>query len=101
MLAALEHFALRQHDVLLGRQMREQVELLEHHAHMFAELVDVGARSRDFLPLDENMTARRFLEQVDATKHRRFARARRSEHDDDLAALDVNVYVAEHLGLAK
>ena len=40
-------------------------------------------------------------EQVDATKHRRLARAGRSQHDDDLAALDIDVDVTKHLGVAE
>ncbi|MNW65346.1 hypothetical protein D3C74_437220 [compost metagenome] len=34
----------RQHDVLQHGQMRKQIKLLEYHAHIRAQLVDIGLR---------------------------------------------------------
>ena len=65
--------------------MREQVELLKNHANVLAQFIDVGLRVSDFLSLDEDMTASRLFEQIDASKHRRLARTGWTEHDDHFA----------------
>ena len=41
--AATEHLHLRERQVLDDREMREQLEVLEHHAHAGAKLGQVGA----------------------------------------------------------
>ena len=74
---ALEHLLLREHDVALGSEVREQVEALEHHADLRAHSVDIGALGRDFGVLEEHLAARGLLEQVHTAQERGFAGTRR------------------------
>ena len=98
LLGALEDLGLANHHVLLGGEVREQVERLEHHANLAAQFVDVGlALPRDLLVLNQDVTGRGRLQQVDAAQHRRLARAGRSQHHDDLARPHVQVDVAQDL----
>ena len=95
-LAALQHFLLREHDVLLRREVREQVEVLEHHAHFGAHLVDVGFLRGDLGVLEEYAAARGRLEQVHAAQQGRLARARRTQDDHHFATLHLEVDAAQH-----
>jgi hypothetical protein len=49
-LAAAEHLDLRDGQVLGDRQVREQLEVLEHHPDLRAQLRQVGLRVADRLP---------------------------------------------------
>ena len=60
-LAALEHLLLRKHDVLFDRQVREQVELLKHHAQVRTHLIEVNALGAHIHALDDNRTTRGML----------------------------------------
>ena len=89
--AALEHLLLRDHHVLFRREVREQVELLKHHAQGRADLVDVHTLPGNVYTLDHDRARGGRLEQVDAPQHRRLAGTRRPQHHDDLAAMHVQV----------
>ena len=93
----LEHLLLGDHDVLLDRKMREQVELLEHHAQLGAHAVDIHALGRDVGAFEDNLTARGLLEQVDAAQHGRLSGTGRAKHDHNLAAVHVDVDTAQNL----
>ena len=99
--AATQHLLLGEHDVVQGVEVREQVELLEHHAHALADVVDVGLGVGDVLALEDNPAARGLLEAVQAAQHSGLARAGGAEHDHDLAAVDVDVDAAQDHGLAE
>ena len=86
---AVEHLGLGEHDVVQGVEVREQVELLEHHAHALAHLVDIHLGRGDVLALEDDLAARGLLEAVQAAQHGRLARSGRAEHDNHLAAANV------------
>ena len=88
-------------DILTHGQVREQVELLEHHAHAAAHQIDVRVLGGDVLSLKDNFAAGRLLEQVQAAQKGGLARAGRADDYDLLALLDMLVDTLEHLMVAK
>src|SRR5690606_1583665 len=74
-------------DVLQDGQMLEQVELLEHHADMLAQMVDVGLRVGERHAGDFDLAAGRRLQPVQATQERALAGPRRADDDDNLLFL--------------
>ena len=84
--------------------MREEVELLEDHADVAAQLERPAALARSRRQarpvLDAEHAHRalgRLLEQVDRAQQRRLARAGRAEDDDVLAGVDGQVDAVQHL----
>ena len=71
--------------VLQHRQMREQVELLEHHADIAPDGVDVLQVVGQFNAIDDDLAALMLLQPVDAADQRGFAGAGRAADDDPLA----------------
>ncbi len=69
--------------------MREEVEMLEHHAHLLAVEVDIAALIGDIDAVKENLSAGRNLQQVQAAEERRLAGAGRPDDDDDFALADL------------
>ena len=53
--------------------MREQVEVLEHHADLAAHLVNAAHVGRQFDPVDADGSALMLFERVDAADQRRLA----------------------------
>ena len=80
--------------------MREQVELLEHHADLAADRVDILDVRSQLDAGDDDLAALVLLQPVDTADHRRFAGARRSTDDDALALGDLEVDVLEDVELA-
>src|SRR3546814_17752644 len=80
--------------------MRKEVEVLEHHADLAADLRDVlhVVRQLDFV--DDDLALLVLLQPVDAADHCRLAGAGRSADDDALAAVDRPVDVIEDMELA-
>src|SRR3546814_3558702 len=80
--------------------MRKEVEVLEHHADLAADLRDVlhVVRQLDFV--DDDLALLVLLQPVDAADHGRLAGAGRSADDDALAAVDRQVDVLEDMELA-
>ena len=93
---ALEDLLLGDHDVLLHAEVREEVELLEHHAKLGAHGVDVLALGADVGALEDDLAARGGLEQVHAAQHRGLAGAGRAQHHHDLALVNIEVDAAQH-----
>src|SRR6516165_8847542 len=81
--------------------MREQVELLEHHADFAADRLDVFDVGVQLDPGNDDLAPLVFLEPVDAANHRRFARARRPADDDPLTLLDCQIDVLENVKFAE
>ncbi len=81
--------------------MREQIELLEHHADLAPHLMDVAQIAREFDSVNEDPAALMRLEPVDAADQRRFAGSRRPADDDAFAALDVKVDIAQRMVVAE
>src|SRR5215472_5971783 len=80
--------------------MREQVELLEHHADLPADRLDVLDIRGQFDPGDVDLTLLVLLQSVDAADHRRFARAGRPADDDPFALSDLEIDVLEDMEFA-
>ena len=74
--------------------MREQVEVLEHHADFAPHLVDLLQVVGQFDAVDDDLAALMLFQPVDAADHRRFARAGGAADDDALAAHDLQIDVA-------
>jgi hypothetical protein len=89
----------RQRQVLEHGEVREQVELLEHHAHVLADRFDRLDVVGQLDALDGELAFLVLLEPVDAADHRRLARSRRPADDDPLALLHLQVDVAQHVEL--
>ena len=71
--------------VLEHREVREQVELLEHHADVAAHRVDRLHVVGELDAVDDEVARLMLLEPVDAADQRGLARARRAADDDALA----------------
>jgi hypothetical protein len=82
----LAHPDRRQRAVLQHGQVREQVEVLEHHADLAADLVDALEVVGQFDAVDDDLALLVLLQPVDAADHGRLARARRAADHDALAA---------------
>ena len=80
--------------------MREQIELLEHHADLAPDRVDALQVVGQFDAVDDNSAALMLLEAIDAADQRRLARARGAANDDPLAARHEEVDVAQDVKLA-
>ena len=91
----------RQHHVLAGRQMRKQVELLEHHADVAAQLAHIRLAVADLHAVDHDRTGLVGLEPVDAAQQRALARPRPADDGDDVAAPDIGRDALQHLVGAK
>ena len=90
LLLALELEQLRgQAEVLLDGQVGEEVEVLEHHAHLLAHGIDVGIIHLDALKLDG--AAGGDLQSVQAAQEGRLAAAGGADQADHIAAVDVDV----------
>ena len=85
----------REGDVLLDRHMREEVEVLEHHAHLAAVEVQVDLLAVEGDILEVNGAGGRLLEEVQAAQQRRFAAAGRADDAAHLALADLQVNVVQ------
>ena len=90
-LGALAHEPLCNRHVLQHRQVRKQVELLEHHADLGPHVVDVGALVLQMHAVDVDAAAGGHFEVVDAAQNRALARPARADDNHDFAALDVEI----------
>ena len=100
-LGRLAHPGRRERQVLEHREMRKQVEVLEHHADLAPGGIDVLDVAGELDAVDHDVAALVLLEPVDAADHGRLARPRRPAHDDLLALPDVQIDVLEHVELAE
>ena len=89
--AAAADLALRQRDVLEDRQVREEVELLEHHPHLGPYVVEVRADVGQGEAVHDDLALGGDLQQVDAAQHRGLSRPAGTDDDDHLALGDVEV----------
>ena len=87
--------------VLEDGQVREQVEVLEHHADLAADALDVAQVAGQFGAVDHDASALVFLQPVDATDQGRLARSRRAADDDAFALADFEVDVLQHMEVAE
>ena len=87
----------RDRHILKDRFMREEVEMLKHHAHLLAVEVDVAALVGNLDAVDDNRALGRRLEQVEAAQEGGFPRAGGPDHHDDLAGIDLRVDAVERV----
>src|SRR5882757_9637521 len=84
-----------------GREMREQVERLEHHADMAAQLAQSRLRRRHVFTAETDAAAVGSLQAVDAAQQRALARAAGAADRDDFAGADGEVDRLQHLERAE
>ena len=82
-------------EVLLDGQVGEEVEVLEHHAHLLADGVDVVIVHLHALKLDA--AAGGDLQPVQAAQEGGLAAARGADEADHVAAVDVDVDALQHV----
>ena len=75
--------------------MREQVEVLEHHAHLLAHSVDVGFIHLGALKFDAAGGGN--LQPVQAAQKGRFAAAGGADQADHIAAVNININALQHV----
>ena len=85
-----EHLFRRQRHILQDGPVREEVEMLEDHAHLPAQLVDVDLFLRDIDAVEQDRSARRRLQQVQAAQERALAGAGGADGRDDIALPDID-----------
>ncbi len=92
----------REGDVPEHRQVRQQGEVLEHHAHAVAAQLDqlaAGDLSK-VAPLEEHLPRRRLDQPRQAAHQRRLARAGKPHDDENLALADREIGVDHRRGQA-
>jgi hypothetical protein len=77
--------------------MRIQIEMLEHHTDIAPDLVDIGLLVAQPDAVHDQFPVRNRFQPVDATDERAFAGAGRPDYDDDLAGMDGQINVFEHM----
>ena len=97
------HFQMdgRERDVFQHGLVREQVELLKHHAHTLADVVDVHTPLHDVRALKDHLAGRGHFQQVEAAQKRGFARTAGADHHELFPLGDVLVHAAQHVIVAK
>ncbi|MNS27463.1 hypothetical protein D3C72_594140 [compost metagenome] len=80
--------------------MREQVEMLEHHADFAADRFDLLEVVGQFHAIDHDAALLVFFQTVEAADGGGLAGTRRAAQHDTLALLDVEVDVFQHVELA-
>ena len=79
-------------DVLVHRHGGDQAEVLEHDAHLAAQVRHLAALELgQVLPVDENPPLGRLFFHLDEFEERRFARAGMAQDKDELAFLDMDI----------
>src|SRR5262249_24659862 len=87
--------------VLDHRQMRKQVEVLEHHSDLAAHLVDALEILGELGAVDDHASALPVFDTVDATKQRRLAATGRAADNDALPPHHLEIDLAQHVEAAE
>ena len=93
----MPQLAGREDHILQHRLVLEEVERLEHHAHLLAQPVDGIAIGENVLPIDNDAAASGLFKQVQAAQESTLASARGTDDGDDLAAMDIHIDVAQDI----
>ena len=99
--APLEHLARGERHVVEDGHVREEVELLKHHANALAAVVLVDAGVRNVGLAEPDLAVVHALQHVDALHERGLARAGRPQKRNDLVLVHVERDVVEHHVVAK
>src|SRR5450830_97957 len=94
------HHLRREHDVFAHRQVREQVELLEHHADFLSQAAQVGAGGVEVFAVDFDHTVVDRLQAIEGAQQGRLTRAAAADDRDDLAFFNGQVDALEHVVIA-
>ncbi len=81
--------------VLFDGQMREQVEMLEHHAHLLPHSIDVGIVHLNTFKLDAARGGD--LQPVQAAQKSGLTAAGRADQADHIAPVDIDVDAAQNI----
>ena len=81
--------------------MREQVEVLEHHAHLSSYKVYVSLAVGDVFTFNADTSACRLFHKVKTTQERTFSRAGRTYDNYLFAFVDMLVYPVEDVEITK
>src|SRR5271168_3846404 len=81
--------------------MREQVELLEHHADLAPHVEDCAGAVAELDSIDDDGATIVPFQPIDAADQRRLARSRRPANHDLLALVDVEIDLPQRLETAK
>ena len=84
-LAALAHYFLRQAEVFQHGHVREQVEVLEHHADFAAVGVDVGFRIGQVQAINAHRAGIQLFQAIQAAQKGRLAGTGRADHHQHFA----------------
>ena len=95
--AAVQHLDLSQRQVVDDLQVREQLEVLEHHPDARPQLGEIGLGVAHRNPVDGDRALLEWLQGVDALDERRLARAGRPANDDHFALLDLGRAIGQYL----
>ena len=87
----------RERQVFEHGQVREQIELLEHHAHLLADRVNRFDVVGQLNAVNDQPALLVLFQPVDAADQRGLARAGRAADDDAFALGDVQVNVPQHM----
>src|SRR5262249_7832117 len=85
----------RQRAVLQDGQMGKQVEMLEDHSDLAANLVNLFQIRGQFNAIDNDPPGLMLFQTIDASDHRRLAGSRRPANDDALFAHDFEVDIGQ------
>ena len=82
--------------IVADRHRVEQRRILEHHAHVQADVLELALRHvADFLAIDPDFTFRRTDEANQEPQQRALSRARAADDRERLAVLDFEVHMPE------
>jgi hypothetical protein len=88
-LALTQHGRWTDCDVPEGRHVREELEVLEHHAHAPADNAGVLVAGRHRNAVEQDASPVQGLQSVGAAQKRGLARARRPDETNDLAPMNL------------
>ncbi len=99
-LGHLLHDLRGEHHVLAHAQMREQVELLKHHADLLTQGAQIGACGVQIFAIDLDHTIVDRLQAVERAQQGAFARAAATNDCHDLALFDRQIDAFEYVMIA-
>ena len=92
---------LRIHDVFDDGEVTEEVEALEHHAHLLPNLVEVAFSIVDDLPVDDDLAGCGRLKHVDASQKSGLSCSGRSDDGNDISFVDDDVDIFQWSDILK
>ena len=95
------HAQRAKHHVLQRRQVREQVELLEHHARFLTNQTVIHFRVIHLQTVDNQVAAGDLFQLVDAAQQGRLTGAGWPDNHHHFTLFDVQIDIVQHLGWAK